>query len=483
MAVALAVAAVLTIALRIAYIDAPLTRDEGGDAFIAQASGSAGPFAYGRYFVDRSPLLLGAYRLGDLLAGPIGIRILGLLAALALVGMTALLAARLAGQAAAAFAAAGCAALLCSQATGVLATPSELLAAAPSCLCMTLLVTSQCELAKSPSRLVAAGAAAAAALLIKQSFADALAAGVAGMGALMAVRPAEWTNTLRRAESFVGGTVVIAAGLVVWAAVEHRTPHAIWYAIGGFRVDAAPVLAQDQLGRLARLETPLLHSGLVLAVPIALMGFARLRGAIEVRTALMTWLVVGALGVLASGSYFPAYLIEVMAASSVGLGVVGAARPRLATMGLAAVAALALLPTVRGISHDSADAYGQQARALGQYVRARALPHQTIYVLYARASILYYAGLPSPFPYHWALMMRTIQGAQPDLRALLAGPDRPTWIVEQDSPSAFGLDRSGATRRLLAERYRKVAVLCSRPILLALGKPSGPPPPRPPRCT
>ena len=34
---------------------------------------------------------------------------------------------------------------------------------------------------------------------------------------------------------------------------------------------------------------------------------------------------------------------------------------------------------------------------------------------------------------------------------------------------AFGLDRSGATRRLLARYYRRVAQPCRRPVLLARG--------------
>src|SRR5699024_9968645 len=125
-----------------------------------QALGAHGSFAYGPYFVDRPPVLLALYRIASLAAGVLGIRILGLLLALGIVAAIVVLATRLAGPRAAPFAAACSVALLCSQATGVVATPSELLAAAPSCLSLLLLVESPDRLATGGRRLAAAGAAA-----------------------------------------------------------------------------------------------------------------------------------------------------------------------------------------------------------------------------------------------------------------------------------------------------------------------------------
>lgn len=470
-------AALATVALRLAYVDAPLTRDEGGDTFIAQAFGQDGPFAYGRYFVDRPPLLLAVYRVGAALDGATGVRIVGVLAALALVAMTTLLARNLGGRRAAPFAAAACAALVCSQATGVLATPSELLAAVPSCLSVLLLVASADGLTDRVWRLFGAGLAAGAALLVKQSFLDALAACAAGLAVAWAVQPKAWRTALVRAQALTAGVATAVAALVVWAVLEHRTAHEVWYAIGGFRLDAAPVLAPGQLSRLSRLGSPLLYSGLLLSLPVALVSFARMRSALAVRAALVVWLLAGIAGVVAGGSYSQAYVIELMPAAAVGFALACAARPRLGVAALAAVLTLALVPTLRGVLHDSADSYGQEARAMGSYVRARALPGQTAYVLYARANVLYYAGLPSPFPYHWALMMRAIPGTRQRLRSLLAGSARPTWIVEQDPPSAYGLDASGRTRRLLAQHYRQVAVVCATPILIARGAKAGPAPP------
>jgi hypothetical protein len=66
-------------------------------------------------------------------------------------------------------------------------------------------------------------------------------------------------------------------------------------------------------------------------------------------------------------------------------------------------------------------------------------------------------------------MMDSVPNAEHELRALLASPRRPTWVVEAQATTAFGLDRSGETARLLARHYRRVARPCGRPVLLERG--------------
>jgi hypothetical protein len=122
------------------------------------------------------------------------------------------------------------------------------------------------------------------------------------------------------------------------------------------------------------------------------------------------------------------------------------------------------------------DAYQQTAVSIGRYIRERALPDQTAYALYARVNVVYYSGLPSPFPYNWSLMMRSVPGAEERLRGLLASSDRPTWIVKAQSTRAFGLDRSGATKSLLARYYRPAGTVCGTQLLLARGAGARPPP-------
>ncbi len=46
-----------------------------------------------------------------------------------------------------------------------------------------------------------------------------------------------------------------------------------------------------------------------------------------------------------------------------------------------------------------------------------------------RADIQYTSGLPSPYQHLWSLPMRTLDPDLTELRALLEGPDAPTWFV------------------------------------------------------
>lgn len=473
---------VITVALRAPYLDAALTRDEGGDTFIAQAYDHAGPFAYGAYFLDRPPLLLALYRVAAGVGGDSGVRMLGMLAALVLVGLIVALAARLGGSRTAPVAALAGAAMVSSQATGGVEGSAELLAAVPSCASVLLLVAAIQSPRPARGLLAASGAIAASAILIKQSFGDALVAGVVGLAIPALSRPSEWRTTLARAEAFAAGFAVVMAGLLTWAALAHVTAHQLWYALFGFRLDAASVLAPGQPGRALRLGGPLLHSGLAVALPITAVALVRSRCPGGIRTALAGWLLGGVAGVLLGGSYVPAYVIEIVPVSAVGLAVACAQRPRVGTLALGAVLGLALLPTVRAAVHDAPDAYRQDARAIGHYVRDRAQAGQTLYVMYARANVLYYAGLPSPFPYHWALMMRTVAGATRQLRTVLDGPGRPSWIVLQDGPDGYGLDPGGQMRRLLARRYRPIGRVCGTGVLLARGALARPPPRVPEPC-
>jgi hypothetical protein len=119
--------------------------------------------------------------------------------------------------------------------------------------------------------------------------------------------------------------------------------------------------------------------------------------------------------------------------------------------------------------NDSGASIDRSAVTVGDYIRDRAQPGETVYVLYAKADILYYAGLRPAFPYNWSLMMEAAPHAETKLRRDLASPHRPTWLVEWQHTTAFGLDRSGLTRRLVARHYRVVANLCGHSVYIARG--------------
>ena len=138
-------------------------------------------------------------------------------------------------------------------------------------------------------------------------------------------------------------------------------------------------------------------------------------------------------------------------------------------LAICAIAVPTLLSAERAGRSDSADTMQTTAVTVGRYLHTRALPGQTAYVLYARVNTLYYAGIRDPFPYNWSLMMLSVPRAQDHLRALLASPRRPTWVVKADGTRAFGLDGSGATQRLLTSHYRLAGTVCGERVLLARG--------------
>jgi 4-amino-4-deoxy-L-arabinose transferase-like glycosyltransferase len=464
----------LTLLLRAPWFDAALGRDEAGVALVARHWHGGASFAYGTWFLDRPPLLLTLYRLaGD---SQVGIRVLGAVAASVLVVLTTLLAVRLGGRRAAPWAAGISAVAASSFALRAVFTPAELLAVVPSCASVLLLV-----IAIEKKRLwtfAAAGALAAAALLVKQSFGDALAAGLVALvaGRFLGV---SWRESWRRAGAYGAGLAAVAAALSLWAWATNTSAHSIWYAMFGFRLDAVSALSGSGLeGRLSKLESPFLDSGLAIAIVLAVVGIARLRDRPVVRIALVAWLAAAVVGIVLGGSYWPHYLIALIPATAAGAAWTLARFPRwLAVLAVCAIAASTALSAVTDARHDPRGQSQPSAVEIGHYLRSRALPGQTAYVLYAKVNILYYAGLRDPFPYNWSLMMRAVPGAESRLRQLLASPGRPTWVVKADRTRAFRLDRNGATGRLLTAHYRRAGTVCGFHILLARGASAAPAPP------
>ena len=383
---------------------------------------------------------------------------LGILAALALVAVTTLVTRAVAGERAARIAAVLSAGLASSIALAAVYTPSELLAAVPAAGSIGCLVAAH---RRGQARwLVGAGLLAVAAALIKQSFLD---AGFAGAVFLLASRG---PPRLRPAAAYVAGALIPLAGVGVWLAVAHVSPGSLVYALFGFRLHALEVLATSNLPlhvRLKSLWLPVTGSGLLALLVIALRGLATLRGDRVLAVTLAAWLGAGAVGVLGGGSYWPHYLIELVAPASL---LTGAALSRVRAGGLVAawLTALAVVGTVGGVGQVRAHQQRHGVVAVASYVRDHARPGDTQYVMYARANVGFYTGLPSPYPYAWSLLVRAHPGATTRLRRLLESPRRPTWIVGWQRPSRWGLDPGGATARVLHAHYRVVAHVHGHPI-------------------
>jgi hypothetical protein len=458
---------VVALLLRAPWHDAALGRDEGGVAMVARDWHGGGPFAYGSLFLDRPPLLVALYRLFG--TGHDGIRVLGALAAAVLVVTSTLLAVRLGGRRAAPWAAGIAAVLASSYAIRSVFTPAELLAAVPASASVLLLLVA---LERESRRLwffAGAGALAATALLVKQSFGDALVAGVVALaaGKLLGL---SWRETGRRAAAYLGGVLALFLALMAWALASNTSAHAVWYAMFGFRLDSVSALVNHGLEtRLSTLQSPLLESGLALGLLVALFAIVRLRDRPLVRVTALAWLLAAGAGILLGGSYWPHYLIALVPATAAGAATAFRRYPFVGAL----AAAVIVLPTVIRAADvarsDSADTYQESAATIGDYIHDRSVPGQSAYAMYAKVNSVYYTGLPAPYPYNWSLMVRAVPGAESRLRSLLASPARPTWIIRAQGARSFGLDRSGATRRLLTEHYRRVATVCGTKVLLARG--------------
>ena len=105
-AVLVGLCAAFTVALRIPFLGKAMMPDEAGLLLVAQ-QWSEGPYLYGDTFIGRGLLAVGFYRLGDLLGGATGVRLLGCVVAALLV-----VAAGRAGHLLGGRAGAGCAALV-----------------------------------------------------------------------------------------------------------------------------------------------------------------------------------------------------------------------------------------------------------------------------------------------------------------------------------------------------------------------------------
>lgn len=464
-------AILIAFALRAPWFGAPLGNDEGGLAYVADHWQSGGPFAYGHYFLDRPPLLVGVFRIAAETGGTTSVRVIGALTASALVIGIAFLARRLGGNRAGAWGALLATTLVSSPSLGSVYTPAELVAALPSLLSVLALVTGLQRRGDAGRLFAAAGFLAVAALLVKQSFGDALVAGL-GCVAALAILERDGRRAARLLGFYLGGACVALACLEVLEFALGMKEGAMAYALIGFRIDGLSALAGSSGGLPARfagrLLGPLLYSGLGLVTAWGVAGLIRMKGDRVLQVTLGGWAAGGLAGVLLGGSYWPHYLIELIPFSVVAASLVLARIDvRIAGVTATALAALGLGGAIVGSTLDQKSE--TEARTIGEYVAARSLPSDTIYVRYSQPNITFYSGLRTPYPYDWSLMLRTIPDAQPRLRELLRSRGRPTWVVDWESDGAYGLDTNGATTRLLKDHYRRAGSVCGTPLLLERG--------------
>jgi len=460
----------IAVALRLPFLDVPLGIDEGGDAFVARAWGATEGSIYGGSWLDRPPLLVLAYRVG-VLGGDIGIRVLGGVAAILLIGGTMLIAHRIAGPAAARLTGLISAVMVSSVVLGAVFTGNELLASVPMTYSVVALV--HATGARHPERwLAASGFLAGCAVLVKQSFGDVIVAGAAFLLVAWLTRERSGFR-LGWAAGWLTGLAVPLVATLGWVAVYSVGVKSFLYAILGFRVDSLGLLEKSDEGAmymLVHLGLPIaVVSGLLLLLPWAVAWLYEHRTDAQLVVPLAVWLVLGFVGIVGGGKYFPHYFIQPLPALAVlaGCALAVTGRRTLFAATAVALAILAIANVAVGTALKSAAPPQERTLAVADYLRDNSRPDDRLYVMYARANLLYYADVPTSSPYAWSTMMQAMPRAEQQLRdQLRSDAARPTWVVTWQQPTAFGLDRSGETRSLLKRYYVRAATICGKSVLI-----------------
>lgn len=480
-----AVAVTVAVALRLPLFASPLSRDEAGYLLVASQLGP-GRSVYGDYWVDRPPLLLGFFALADRLGGADGLRLLGLLVvAVAVVAAAALgwTAAAGPGRQRAGVACAAAAALfLTTPLFGTTEVNGELVAA-PLVLSGVALLLGAVRagpggpgipgsLGRSGTDrswlLAAAGAAGAAAVLVKQNQWDVV---VALVAVLLAGRWSGGADRLRPRDAvpFAGGAAATVTATLAAAAAAGTTPGELWDAAVVFRLEAAAVVASSASDatsdRLLDLVVAFLLSGAVLVLAL-LARAARdgpAAGALDLRAVALAVLAWETVAVLGGASYWPPYLICFVTGLVLAVAVVqtredaGGARypgwPALPALAWAAAACLASLTWA--VTHPPARPQDELVAWLGVH----AAPGDDAVVAYGHPDVLHGAGLHSPYPDLWSLPVRVHDPRLVELSRLLSGPRAPDWVVLTGPTLAtWGIDARVGSRVLRGGYVREAAV-------------------------
>jgi hypothetical protein len=399
---------------------------------------------YGDYFVDRPPMLVALFSLADWLGGSAwALRSLGILAVVATVLLAGAVGRAAApGRLAPVLPAATAAILVATPLFGGTVVDGELLGlpflvggSAAAILAMRAATHRSAVLWG-----LVAGAAGASGALVKQSLVD-----VFVLAAVLAL-------VQRRARPLLG---VVAGALAVlaattWAAYLRGTdPGELWDAVVVFRQQAAAVIATSATGstgaRLGGMLVALLGSAApVLAVVLARAVRRPTDHAPDLRwpaAAVLAWELAVVLG---GGSYWLHYLMGLIP-GLVLLAAAAAQRPLTHRTPLAIAYGAAATSTALALVWVGVDPIDRPEEPVIAYLDAHARPGDTAMVAFGGANILEATGLHSPYPDLWSLPVRVHDPDLTRLSALLAGPDRPTWlVVAGTSLGTWGVDATTA---------------------------------------
>ena len=434
--------ALLAVALRIPFLDAPLTADEGGYAEIARLW-ARGHGLYGANWVDRPQGLLVVLRilLSAGITTSVGLRLSAAFFAAVLVVLAFSIGGVAGGRLSALVAGVLTATAGSSPFIEGFTLSGELVASVFTAA--AVLAFAWHEATHRLRWLALAGVAAGTAWMVKQSAFD----------AALAIAVCLW-GSWRRASVFMPAVALP----VLLGVVGSHDPAAWYHDVIGYGLHAS---GGETFGRrLAHFEGSVVPGAKAL-LPVAILAALGWRWAPKLYR---LWLVFAVLGVVAGGNFHPHYYLQLVVPLSVVAAYLAVnVKLRAAVVGAAAAAAIVVAIPLWG------DTDAAQARALwpsdrhllsdaavARYVSRHTEPSQRIYVLWAAADLYYLADRRPMAPYLWLRNVQTIKGAVTGIRDQLAAGRAALVVAEQPVGQA---DPSKRTRAVLHRRYRRVATI------------------------
>ncbi|MFM8794152.1 MAG: hypothetical protein ACKOFF_04580 [Acidimicrobiales bacterium] len=454
---------IVVVALRARFLLSPMAIDEGGYLAVARAW-FRGADLYGGVWVDRPQGLLVLYGLLDRagLGTTFGIRLLGLVACAVSMWACGAAAATLFGDRSR---------LPVVWATGVaLSIPqiegfsanAELLSCAVGAVGLALALRAVWNRDVPDVRMVfLAGAAAGAAVTVKQSGFDAT---VAAAAAVLITSVAQGWGARRLVR--VVGAAAAGAAVPVGLMVLHAALTGLgdwWWAVAGVRLELKSALAPadyDKLRETARIVLPIAAAAALAAVWLLARTWSRHRGALAV---LAAWSLAALAAFWTGGLFHRHYWTILMYPLAVGTGAaLSTLRGRTAVAVAVAVLAVPAVSTARGIVMDDAEVARQlhadtrlvRNEQAAAWIRANVPEGDSVWVMCASSSLYAEARRDPPVRYLWFAYYRAVPGAIREVLTLLNGDTAPRWIVQVQEPATC--DPTGALGALVTSRYETV---------------------------
>jgi 4-amino-4-deoxy-L-arabinose transferase-like glycosyltransferase len=452
-------AAAAAFLLRLPGLTRPIRADEAGFVLVARTWDPRADSLYGPYFVDRPPPLIALFKLSDALGGPLFIRFLGALACAMLVVTAAGVARRVADESAARWTAVAMAAFTTNALIDAVAVKGELLALP---LLMGSLWLSLVAVAERSSRAaLGAGLLAGLALGLKQNLVGGLVFAAALFVGSWAFGRLRGRETVRLGVATLVGVGVPALATMTWAVASGVRLSTLWYAVYGFRADAAEALAAGSP------EAPTVRAALLLLIAFG-VGMALVIGGflVHIRAeweddapltgATAALLAVDLVGLVLGGSFWRDYLFPLLPATAVCAAMLArrasargvAMRAVIATAAVSSAACLVgwTAYNVLGLQEfDEVDT--------GEALHDEARPGDTLVVFGGRADLQLTSGMASPYRHLWSLPMRTLDPELTELQQVISGPEPPTWLVEWVPFDSWSEDAGAELEALVEERY------------------------------